>query len=124
MQMGFPVMTVAEIVSVCGLLFNILVAIVGLTWGVAKIRDAVRAEIEEHREKFDTQIDALRQNTGEMGAALRQKINDVELYARDTFMRRDSFQLVQAELKEQVKALGDKIENRLERMEAKIDSKP
>jgi hypothetical protein len=120
---GFHIMTLAESVAISGLVLNILVAVIGLTWGVAKIRDAVRTEIEEHREKFDGHIDILRQNTGEMGAALRQKINDVELYARDTFMRRDSFQLVQAELKEQVKALGDKIENRLERMEQKIDDK-
>jgi hypothetical protein len=121
--MGFGIMTVAESVAISGLILNILVAVIGLTWGVAKIRDAVRTEIEEHREKFEGQIDTLRKNTGEMGAALRQKINDVELYARDTFMRRDSFAAVQAELKAQMQAMGDKIETRLERMETKIDNK-
>jgi len=120
--MGVPVMAVAEYIALAGLTMNILVAVVGLTWGVAKIRDTVRDEIEQHREKFDGDLHQLRLNTGEIGAALRQKITEVELFNRDTFMRRDSFYEVMKGYGADMRSHLDKIEQRLERMESKIDS--
>lgn len=132
--MGAFGMTVAETVAVAGLLLNILIAVVGLTWGVSKIRDTVRREVEEDREKItleinalrhshDGQIGTLRRDTGEVTAALRQKITEVELFNRDTFMRRDSFYEVMKGYGADMRSQFEKIDSRLERMEAKIDSK-
>ena len=121
--MGVSLMAVAEMIALAGLTLNILVAVVGLTWGIAKIRSTVRDEIAAHRQKFDSELHQLRLNTGEIAAALRQKITEVELFNRDTFMRRDSFYEAMKGYGADVREQFGKVEQRLERMEAKIDSK-
>lgn len=108
-------------IALISLAFNILVAAVGLTWGIGKIRDAVRDEIEDHKEKFDAEVDSLRQNTGEGLSAIRQKINDVELFVRDTFVRRDTFARFVDTIQTSLNAQFDKFSTRMDRMENKID---
>lgn len=121
-------MTTADILAAASLGLNLLIAIVGLTWGIGKIKDAVRDEIEEHKlrmdakfEDTDRKIDAANLRAGEIGAAIRNKVSEVELHLRDHYVRRDSFDRVIGMIIESIKALGDKIEHRLERMETKID---
>lgn len=79
-------------------------------------------EIDEHRDQTEQKIDTLRLNAGEMGTAIRTKISEVELFCRDTFMRRDSFyktiELLSADLKVQF----SKMDTRLDRMENKLDA--
>jgi hypothetical protein len=77
---------------------------------------AVKTDLEERQDK------AAREH-GEALSALRQKIHEVEMWARDTFVRRDSFLAVVNEVKSGFNDLGKRIEQRLERMEEKIDSK-
>jgi hypothetical protein len=62
-------------------------------------------------------------DVGETIAAIREKIREVELFNRDTFLRRDELYKVTAQNSEALKSVGEKIEARLERMEAKIDAK-
>jgi len=98
-----------------------------LTW------QASRTE-QEQREYTDAQIDnlrrdmmsvergsleraeSLRHETGEMGSALRTKIHDVETWTRDTFVRKDSFDMVIGRLEKSIDKLGDKIEEKLDRL--------
>jgi hypothetical protein len=116
-------MSPAETIALAGLTLNVLVAVVGLTWGVARIRDAVRCEIEAHREKVDGELDALTRSFGKNLIELRDKIREVELYVRDTYLRRDNFYEVMKGVSADLRSNFDKIEARLERMEAKIDSR-
>jgi len=117
-------MGVAEWVAIAALALNVVVAIVGVTWGIARIKEAVRAEIDAHRDRFSGDIDELRKGFGETVAALRQKISEVELYAANQYVRREGFYEVQKQLAGDIKAMGEQIAARLERMELKIDSKP
>jgi hypothetical protein len=112
----------AELLAAVSLVLNFIVAAVGLTWGIAKVRDTVRDEIEAHRVTIDNKIDSLRSHTGEMGSALRAKITEVELYTRDTFIRRDTFNNFVSNITESFKVAFDKIDRRLERMETKMDN--
>lgn len=109
-------------IAIGSIILNIVVAAVGLTWGIARLRDTIRDEIDEHRDQAEAKLDSLRSNVGEMGTALRTKISEVELFCRDTFMRRDSFyktiELLSADLKTQF----NKIDTRLDRMENKLDA--
>ena len=116
-------MTLSEIFSLSGLCLNILVAVVGLTWGIAKIRDAVKRDVEEHREKIDGELDKLSRNTGEIAIAIRQKITEIELYMRDTFVRRDSFYDAMKQYSSDMRGQFTNLEKRLERMETKLDTK-
>lgn len=120
-------MTSADVIALSSLALNILVALVGLTWGVGKIRDAtmgaINKQIEKLQTKVDVDIDSMARSFGETNSAIREKIREVELFGRDTFLRRDSFyktmELISADMKTQF----GKVESRLERMEAKIDLK-
>lgn len=115
-------MTLAELTAISGLALNVVVAIVGLTWGLAKIRDTVRDEIDAHRIAFDTDIDGLRREFGETAQAIRQKVSDVEIWGRDNYVKKDSFGVVTDRISREVKDFADRIDTRLERMESKIDN--
>jgi hypothetical protein len=67
------------------------------------------------RESLD-RGDTLRHEFGETAAALRTKIHDVETWNRDTFVRKDSFEMVIGRLEKSLEKLGDKIEDRIERL--------
>jgi hypothetical protein len=114
-------MNVAEVTAISALILNVVVAIVGLTWGLGKIRDTVRDEIEEHREAFDSEIASLRREFGETVQAIRQKVSDVEIWGRDNYVKKDSFGMVTDRISREVKDFADRIDKRLERMEVKID---
>lgn len=116
-------MTSAEIIALLSLILNVLVALAWLTIGLAKIKQAISSEIERHRERFEHDVDSIRLNIGEVAAALRQKVTEVELFTRDTFMRRDSFYETINSVRQDIRGQFEKIDTRLERMEAKIDTK-
>lgn len=116
-------MTIVEIGVLASLALNVSIAIVGATWGIAKIKDAVRAEVASHKEKIDLELDALGRSFGETAAAIRQKVHDIETWSRDEFVRKGSFENVMTRMEKTGGAQFDKIEARLERMEGKIDSK-
>lgn len=115
-------MTLTEWIAVGSLCLNMGIAVVGATWGIGKIRDAVRDAIEKHREKYDADLDAMGRSVGEGIAAIRQKVHEVETWARDAFVRKDSFESAMGRLEDTVTNQFDKIEARLERMEGKIDN--
>ena len=103
-------------------------------WKLSRVEIALRQAIQESRNETDDRIERQGREFGETArAALEhirkveadglEKVREVELFIRDTFMRRDSFYQVQTSMEASMKALWDAIDKRLERMEAKIDSK-
>lgn len=98
------------LVGISALILNVIVALVGLTWGLAKIRDTVKDEIIKYRIELNDDIDSTGRSFGESIAAVREKIREVELFIRDTYVRRDNW------------SEGfERIEASLRRMEQKID---
>lgn len=121
-------MSTADILAAVALLLNVLIAVIGLTWGIGKIKDAVRDEMEEQRLRMEAKLENAERDisdvslrTGEIGMAIRTKITEVELHLRDHYVRRDSFDRVISMIQDSIKAMGDKIEHRLDRMETKLD---
>lgn len=102
---------------------NLLGTVVGVTWKLSRVETSIKDALKVERREIDEAIDRVRQEAGEMGHALREKIREVELHGRDTFMRRDSFYESQKAQSADIKTLIDQVQARLERMEAKIDSK-
>jgi hypothetical protein len=91
--------------------------------------EGVGQKVEALNAKIDSKVDRQSREFGETVAAMREKMRELELYCRDTFVRRDGFYQVKAELSSDIKAmvgmigsLGSKIDARLERMEQKIDN--
>lgn len=126
------------------------VAVIGgtarIVWKLSRIEKEVRDEgdqkIKNVRESFDAEIDnlqrdivrleraggergeTLRHEFGETAAALRTKIHEVETWNRDTFVRKDSFEMVIGRLEKSLEKLGDKIEDRIERLADRLQHKP
>lgn len=119
--------TIAVIVAALALIFNISLTLYSGGWNLsnkmADMEARLRVAITAAKTELELRQDATARDNGEGLAALRQKTHEVEIWARDTFVRRDSFLAVIAEVKQGFGVLGDRIENRLERMESKIDGK-
>lgn len=115
-------MSETSFIAVAAFVVNLLVLVIGGTWRLSRMEVALRDEISKSRAEIEERQDRLSRECGESVAAVREKIREVELFCRDTYVRRDSFYKVADEFSAGMKALGDKIDARLERMEAKIDS--
>lgn len=84
---------------------------------LTKATAATTSEIRE----FRGEIDALGRSVGETILGIRQKITEVELYVRDTFVRRDSWHSAMNQMQERW-AVGEKAaEERSVRLETKVD---
>jgi hypothetical protein len=117
-------MTDPSFLSVAAFVLNLLVLVIGGTWRLSRMEVSLSNKITRTRAEIEERQDRQSREVGETVAAVREKINQVELYCRDTFVRRDGFYKVRDELAVDIKTLGEKIEARLERMESKIDSRP
>lgn len=110
------------VLGVLGFVLNIVVLSVGGVMALARSTAAINKTITDHRTEIDGEFVIIRKETGELGAALRQKLTDIELWSRDNFVRRDSFASTMERVERNIKDMGDRIETRLLRMEGKIDS--
>lgn len=57
-----------------------------------------------------------RHEVGEMGAALRQKIHDVEVLIRDRFVPRETFDTAITRIQNSIDKLGDRLEAKIDRL--------
>lgn len=114
-------MTVTEWIALCAFVLNFVSILIGLTWGVAKIKTEVnsqsRADFDEIKKLMSESELSIEQRTGEMGSALREKITQVELYVRDTYVRQKDFESMFKMINDRF----DRIQDSLDRLNTKID---
>lgn len=110
--------SVAVGVAIAGLAINILATVATVAWKMSRVelsmKLALREAMEESTKEIDGRIDMHVRYFGETVAAVRQKIVEVELFARDTFLRKD-------ESHQAIEQLGDRIEAQLTRLERRLD---
>lgn len=132
---GNAIAEIGPYVALASFVMNLLIAVIGATWGIAKIRAAVTEEMTKHKEAADAKIAAVEtrlsakvetalHDTGEALAEIRTKINEVELWARDNFVRRESFTQIINEWRDGFRDLGTRVDRRLERIENLILGRP
>lgn len=115
-------MDIPVLVAVAGFVLNFICTVAAGVWKLSQLEGSLRTDIGKAKDEIESRQDSNTRQIGETIAALRQKINDVELYSANNYVRREGFYKVQEQLTNDVKSLGEKIEKRLERMEGKIDS--
>ncbi len=131
---AYAAMTISEMGVVASLLLNIGVAIVGATWGISKLKDAVRDAMDKHKEQYAVQLSeltrgfndtfaALRQHIGDVDGKLWKKISEIELDTARHYMRKDSFYQVKGEMSIEIKEFRTELKERLDRLENKNDTK-
>lgn len=117
-------------IAIVGLALTVVGTAVKLTWNARSLDKEIRDDLREY---MDAQIDNLQRDvktvengsleraemlgreTGEMGAALRTKIHEIEVYTRDTFVRKDSFEQVISRMEKSLEKMTDKLEEKLDK---------
>ena len=93
------------VVSAAGLAVLVLSSVGGLVWKLSRIEIGLRAEAAKE------------------AAELSAKLYQVEIWARDEFVRKGSFEVVIARVEKGYTDLRSEIAGRLDRMSDKIDGK-
>jgi hypothetical protein len=81
----------------------------------------LRSEIDSHSREVGETITSLRTHLGNVDRDTTAKITEVELYVRDTFVRRDSWHTAMNQLQERWAAGEKAAEERSLRLEVKLD---
>jgi N12 class adenine-specific DNA methylase len=124
--------TVEVWLGVAGFVLNVIVLAIAGTWALSRHGRTIENAIHRSRQETDGEIDKLRMELrtehddflrrfGDSLNAIRQKVNEVELWARDEFVRRDDFYRILDGINKSIVALGDKIDARTDRLEGKIE---
>jgi flagellar motor protein MotB len=103
-----------------------------LTWQASRIEkeqqlytdaqtDNLRRDLTKAERSGIAQLDTLRREAGEMGAALRTKMHEMETWNRDTFVRKESFELVIGRIEKSFEKMTDKLEEKFEKMVERIE---
>jgi hypothetical protein len=87
-----------------GLAVVILSSAITVVWKLSRIEISIRADY------------------GRQVAELQAKVYQVEIWARDEFVRKGSFETVVTRLENTMLALGTKIENAVDKMAVKIEN--
>ena len=111
----------AVMIAVAAFVLNLLVIAVGGTWRLSRMEVSLGEAIAKSRAEIEERQDRISRECGESLSAIREKVREVELFCRDTFMRRDSFYEANKKNNDDLKELRGEIVGRLERMEKKID---
>lgn len=99
------------------------VAAVGLairvTWSLSRIekslRDDMRKDVSRLEREAVVRGESYRQEFGETAAAIRQKIHDVEVFSRDHFVSKDTFETVIGRFERTVEKMTDRLEMKFDR---------
>ena len=116
-----------EVVIATGMLvMNLVGALIGGTWALARSREKVNQKIDQIRfeleQRFSTTTDLATSRFGETITAMRQKVSDMELWNRDNFVNKNTFTMVMQRLDERWDRFEDKLDKRDERIDKRLDS--
>lgn len=117
------------VVAVCVFIVGAISASIGGAWTargtLEKSRDALADKIDVTRRELEKKIDADAASAQKLFSdslgAFREKMTDMELWNRDTFVRKDTFTLVMAEFKEGWRRFEDQVYKRFDKIDKKLD---
>jgi hypothetical protein len=109
----------------------IIVHAVRATWALRDLEKGLKeyfdAQVDNtHRDVMNLErsgmerAETLRHEFGETGNALRTKIHEMETWNRDTFVRKDSFEMVINRIEKSMEKLGDRFEEKLDKLVERI----
>ena len=129
----------AVAIAACAFGANAIGGIIGLVWAVAKIKGELTTQIAAEREETMGQFAILRaefvkeqraqdHNYGEVGAAMRQYIanvekemHQIEVWSRDNFVLKDDFVKATDSLGKAIRDMAADIKSDFRDLNAKID---
>lgn len=90
-----------------------------VTWQVSRIEKSMRDDFQREITRLEQEArergDTYRNEFGETCAAIRQKIHDVEVFSRDHFVSKDSFESVVGRIERSFEKMTERLEGKLEK---------
>lgn len=115
-------MSTTKWLASAALFLNFVAAVVGLTWGVGRVKDQVKDHLKDDIDNLIAAIAEaelkMERRAGEMGSALREKITQVEFFVRDNYVREKDFDMVIQTMNTRF----DRLQDVLDRMNEKLDN--
>ena len=112
-------------VALATLVLSFVISAISGTWILGKSREKLSEKIDEAKLELERKIHDETDNSvhdfGETVSAIRTKMNEMELWNRDNFVNKATFNVVLAQLRSDAERLEDKIDRRFDRIEAKLD---
>lgn len=107
-------MSLEQLALAAGMLIvNLLAAVIGGTWVLGRTSADLSEKIDASRLESE-------RNFGETVQAIRQKISDMELWNRDHFVNKQTFDGVMADTRETLRRMEDKIDRAFDRFDRKL----
>lgn len=112
------------LVGIAAFVLQAIIVTATVVWQLGKVRDELKDEINTSRKELEKEADAkfdqVQRQFGETIMALREKVVQIELYIRDTYVSKNSFNTILDRILVELKAQGEKFENRCTRLETEI----
>jgi hypothetical protein len=124
-----------------GIYLGLATFILGLIAHAMKLTFQLTRVEKELRDEMDAQVDNLQRDVvslqtagleraetirhefGETASAIRQKIHDVETWNRDTFVRKESFEMVVSRIEKSIEKWGDRFDEKLDKLVERIQQR-
>jgi hypothetical protein len=110
--------TVAAFATVIGHAIRVTLSLKGIE---QSIRSHYDAQIDKAKADIVNRTDTLRREFGETASALRTKIHEIETWNRDTFVRKDSFEIVIGRIEKSMEKIGDRVDEKLDKIDSRIE---
>lgn len=111
-------------IAIATLMVTTISIIVAGVWKLTTVRDELKDAITGNRleleKKMDDEMEEIRRQFGETITALREKLTQIELYIRDNYVSKNSFNTVLDRILVEMKSISEKVESRFLRMETEI----
>lgn len=121
-------MTWEQITLAAGMLVvNLLAAVIGGTWVLGRTTQDLSEKIDEAKLELERRIndesdDAIKR-FGETVSAIRQKISEMELWNRDTFVSKRTFETIVSDIRDTWRRFEDKIDRRFDSLDRKLSKR-
>lgn len=103
------------------LIISVIGIIATVVWRASSIKTDLLVELQKNRLDIDEQFAVLRREVGETITAIRSKVTEVELYIRDNYVTKATFNVVLDRILAELKQISEKMENNKLRLETKIE---
>jgi hypothetical protein len=101
-------------VAVGGFLLNLGVMLTGGVWWLGRLEQTVLEKAKAH-------TDEVKKDTDQALGIVGGQISHLNMWTRDTFVRREDFYPALDNVNNSIQALGANVDNRMTRLEVKID---
>lgn len=121
--MGFGLMDTTQWIPVAAFVLTAIGTVAGVVWKLTRVELRLIEKITSARAEIDDHLERQAREFGEVASALRTKVHEVEVWARDTFVRRDGFYKVKEELTAELKSVAAQINQRIDRLVDSMNGK-